>query len=138
MDGFTAYGPALAALSVLVLIWAGLGPVSAIAKEKAGAAPGGAVPQDYTNPAYRWDRAFANLVEGLGAFAAAAAAAILAGGAPGWVNVLAWVVVAGRVAMAIVHVRGIGKPSGGLRSILFTLSWGGTIGLAVVALVAVL
>ena len=41
-----------------------------------------------------------------------------------------------RIAMAVIHVQGIGKPSGGVRSIVFTVGWAISIILAVLAIIA--
>jgi uncharacterized MAPEG superfamily protein len=137
MDAFAPYWHSIIAMMIIVLLWAVMGPVSAVMKEKAGAAPGGSVPEDYASPAYRWDRAYANLTEGLPAFAIAVFGAMLAGANPFWINLFTALFVVGRIAMAVVHVQGVGKPSGGLRSILYSVGWAMTILIAVFAIVAV-
>jgi uncharacterized MAPEG superfamily protein len=137
MEAFEAYGHAIVALALTVLLWAAIGPVSAVMKEKVGAAPGGSVPEDYATPAYRWQRAYANLTESLPAFAAAVLIAMLAGASPFWINLFAALFLVGRIAMAVVHVQGLGKPSGGLRSILYSVGWLATILIALFAAVAV-
>ena len=138
MDGFETYGHALVSVAGTVMLWVGMGPVSATMKEKAGAAPGGTVPEDYSNPAFRWHRAYANLTESLPAFAAAVMVAVLAGASPFWVNLLASLFLVSRIAMAYVHVQAIGKPAGGLRSILFGVGWAATAIIAVFGILAVL
>ena len=138
MEGFEAYGYTIASLAFMALFAAVMSPLSAIMKEKAGAAPGGTVPEDYSNSAYRWHRAFANLTETLPVFAASAVAAILAGASPFWINLFAVLFVVSRILVAVVHIRGVGKPSGGARSILFTVGWAMTILMAIFAIVAVL
>ncbi len=137
MEAFDAYGHAIVALALMVIVWGAMNPLSAINKEKAGAAPGGSVPEDYTDPAYRWQRAYANLTEVMPFFVAAVVAAMLAGASAVWVNWLASLFLLSRIAVAVAHVRGIGKPSGGLRSILFTVGWAISLALAVLAMVAV-
>jgi uncharacterized MAPEG superfamily protein len=137
MDVTAVYGHALVAIALTAILWALLGPVSAIKKEAAGAAPGGEPAADYASPAYRWHRAYMNLTESFAPFAAVTIAAIFAGASPFWVNLLASAFVVLRGVVAIVHIRGIGKPNGGLRSILFTLGWAATIALAILTLLAV-
>lgn len=138
METFASYGHAIASLAGMVLLWAVMNPLSAIMKEKAGAVPGGPPPSsDYGNAAYRWYRAYANLTETMPFFVAAVTAAMLAGASPYWVNLLAALFLLSRIAVAVIHVRGIGKPSGGARSIVFVIGWALNIALAVFALVAV-
>ena len=137
MEPFSDYAHAIVSLAGLVLLWAVLNPLSAILKEKAGAAPGGAPPEsDYASRPYRAFRAYSNLTETLPAFAAALTAAILAGANPFWVNLLASIFFVSRIVVAYVHIQGIGKASGGLRSLIFALGWATCIGLAVVAAAA--
>ena len=137
MEPMLAYSHALVSIAGMVLIWAVLSPLSAIKKESAGAEAGGAPPEDYANPAYRWFRAYMNLTETMPSFLGAVGAAILAGAAPFWVNLLASIFFLSRIAVAIVHIRGIGKKSGGLRSIVYTVGWACCIALAVLAIIAV-
>ncbi|MCV6584937.1 MAG: MAPEG family protein [Marinibacterium sp.] len=137
-EQFDAYGHAIAALALMVLFWAVIGPVSAIVKERSGAAPGGSVPEDYGNRAYRWQRTYANFVETLPAFVAALVAAILAGASPFWINLFASVFALSRFVMAFIHVRGFGNPISGLRSMSFTVGWAMIILMAGFALWAVL
>lgn len=137
MDAFAEYGHAIASLAGLVVLWGVMNPLSAIKKGRAGAVSGGAPPSSsYSDPAYRWYRAYANLTESVPFFAMALVAAILAGSSPVWVNLLASVFLLIRIAMAVIHVQGIGKPSGGLRSIVFTMGWAISIILAVLAIIA--
>ena len=84
MDQFAQYGLAIVSLGGVVLLWAVLNPLSAVAKDKAGAPSGGAPEADYGLPAYRWYRAYGNLTETAPFFFAAVAAAILAGANPFW------------------------------------------------------
>lgn len=90
----------LALWAVLVLV---LSAISTVGRTP-DRAPCGKPVRDYANPVYRRERAFANAVETSGPFVAATAAAILAGAAPFWVNLLAAVFVTARLAMAVVHI----------------------------------
>ncbi|MGR3712102.1 MAG: MAPEG family protein [Shimia sp.] len=137
MEQFAEYGHAIASLAGMVLLWAVLNPLSSIIKEKAGAIPGGAPEADYAQPAYRWYRAYGNLVETAPFYTLAVGGAILAGASPFWVNLLASLVFVSRIAMAYVHCKGIGKASGGLRSYLFIFGWACLIALAILTIVAV-
>ena len=137
MEHFAEYGHAVVSLAGLGLLWAVLGPLSAVMKERSGAAPGGDVAPDYANPAYRWSRAYANLTETAPAFVAVVVAAMAAGASPFWTNLLAALFLLSRIVVAFVHIRGLGKPAHGLRSILFTIGWASVTILAVFAIIAV-
>jgi uncharacterized MAPEG superfamily protein len=97
------YAHAVAALAIWVLLMAALLVGSVVGGPRARTRSGLPV-RDYSDPAYRRDRAFRNAIETSGMFVAAIVAAILAGAPPFWVNLAASVFVVARVAMAIVHV----------------------------------
>ena len=137
MEAFSEYGHALASVAGMVLMWAVLSPLSSIKKEKAGAEVGAAPAEDYENPAYRWYRAYMNLTETMPFFVGAVGTAMLAGASPFWVNLLASLFLVSRIAAAYVHIQGIGKKSGGPRSMLFVVGWACCIVLAILAIVAV-
>lgn len=138
MEAFSAYGLAMISIAGCALIGLVLGPVSA-ARNGARGVVSGSLPQpDYADPAYRWSRAHLNLTEMMGLFAAAAMAAILAGANPFWVNLLACVFFLGRIAVAIVHISGVGKPDAGPRTMVFTIGWLASIALAILAIFAAL
>lgn len=137
MDAFAAYSHALAALVIYTLIILALSPVSGRAKQKAGLAPGATPPEDYAQQAYRLNRAYLNGCETLPAFLTVTLAAILAGAAPFWVNLLAALALVARVIMIPVHLRGSGKQHAGLRSVFYVIGWACMSGLALLALVAV-
>jgi uncharacterized MAPEG superfamily protein len=137
MDQFAEYGHALASIAGMVILWAVINPLSTLKKEAQGVVAGGELEADYANPAYRWHRAYQNLTEVFGVFCGIVIVAILAGANPFWVNLLASVFLLSRIAVVFVHVRGIGKPNGGLRSMIFVFGWALCIALAVFALIAV-
>ncbi|NSY37213.1 MAPEG family protein [Leisingera sp. ANG59] len=137
MDAFAAYTHALAALVIFSLITLALSPFSALAKQKAGLAPGATPEQDYASKAYRLNRAYLNGCETLPAFLTVTLVAILSGAAPFWVNLLASVAVVSRVIMIFIHLQGIGKPHSGPRSVFYVLGWACMVGLAILALAAV-
>ncbi|QDI75371.1 MULTISPECIES: MAPEG family protein [Leisingera] len=137
MDVFAAYSHALAALVIFTLIILALSPVSALAKQKAGLAPGATPREDYADKAYRLNRAYLNGCETLPAFLTVTLVAILAGAAPFWVNLLASLVLVSRMVMIVIHLRGAGKPHGGLRSVFYVIGWACMGGLALLTLAAV-
>ncbi|CUI01928.1 MAPEG family protein [Leisingera aquaemixtae] len=137
MEAFAAYSHALAALVIFTLIILALSPVSALAKQKAGLAPGATPREDYADKAYRLNRAYLNGCETLPAFLTVTLVAILAGAAPFWVNLLASLVLVSRMVMIVIHLRGAGKPHGGLRSVFYVIGWACIGGLALLTLAAV-
>ncbi|MGV6804920.1 MAG: MAPEG family protein [Ruegeria sp.] len=136
MESYAEYSHAIAALVIFTVIILFLSPFSALAKQGKGLAPGATPDQDYTDKAYRLNRAYLNGTETLPAFLAVTVAAILLGASPAWVNWLASIALVARLAMLVVHLRGIGKPHSGVRSILYVISWACMVILGVLALVA--
>ena len=130
------YSHAIASLVIFALLVLALSPFSALAKQGRGLAPGATPEQDYSDKAYRLNRAYLNGTETLPAFLTVTLAAILLGASPFWVNLLASLALVARVAMLIVHLRGIGKPHSGLRSVFYVVGWACMVGLAILALVA--
>jgi uncharacterized MAPEG superfamily protein len=90
--------------------------------------------RDYADVAYRRHRAFGNAIEMSGPFIAATLAAILAGAAPFWVNLLASVFLVSRVVTAAVHIGTENQPA---RSVTWMVGLICVIALAVMAVVAV-
>lgn len=134
MEQFAAYGHAIVSLAGISLLILLLSPVSAMRKTSTGLAPGAQPEADYANATYRWHRCYANLTETVGVFAAVTVAAILAGASPFWVNLLASVFVLVRIALAFIHIRGIGKPNMSVRSYTYVIGWLICILLAVMAI----
>ncbi|MEM8823934.1 MAG: MAPEG family protein [Pseudomonadota bacterium] len=87
--------------------------------------------RDYSDPAYRRNRAFQNAIETTGPFLAAILAAILVGASPFWTNLLALIFLVARMAMAAVHIGTEIQP---LRSALWGIGLLCIIGLALMAL----
>lgn len=136
MELFAEYSHAIASLVIFTLIVLFLSPFSALAKASKGLAPGATPDQDYSEKAYRLNRAYLNGTETLPAFLTVTVAAILLGASPFWVNLLASIALVARVVMLIVHIRGVGKPHSGLRSVLYVIGWACMMVLGVMALVA--
>jgi uncharacterized MAPEG superfamily protein len=133
---FDAYAIAILALAGAALLGLALSFLSVAKRTAKGGAPGVLPAPDYADPDYRWSRAYLNFVESMGMFVGALSAAILAGASPLWVNLFAAVFLLSRLAMAYVHVAGIGKPEGGARSLAFGVGWGMSILLALLAIAA--
>jgi uncharacterized MAPEG superfamily protein len=131
MEIFAPYSHALASVALFSLVVMVLAVVSTRGRTPADQAECGKPKRNYANVWYRSERAFANAVENSGPFLGATFAAILTGGAPLVVNILASAVLVARIAMAVVHIR---TENEALRSLTFMIGWVGTIGLALVAL----
>lgn len=133
MEAFDTYSHAIAALalwSILVMVLAALSTVGRTEQDRSAS---GKPKRNYANAWYRRERAFANAVESSGPFIAATVAAMLAGAAPFWVNLLASLFILARFFMAIVHIRTENQP---LRSAGFTVGLICVAAMAVMALVA--
>ncbi|WP_298846639.1 MAPEG family protein [uncultured Ruegeria sp.] len=136
MNIFAEYGHAIASVVLFTLVVLVLAPFSALAKQGKGLAPGATPEQNYADQAYRLNRAYLNGTETLPAFATVVTAAVLLGASPLWVNLLASVALVARLVMLVVHIKGIGKPNSGLRSVLYVLGWACMIVIGLMALVA--
>ncbi|QGY00333.1 MAPEG family protein [Roseovarius faecimaris] len=123
MEPFAPYSHAIVALAGTAILLLIMSPLSAMKKSAMGLAPGATPEQDYTNACYRWHRAYGNLAESIGTFAAVTLAAILAGASPFWVNLLASLFLVIRIFLAVVHIKGIGKPDMSLRSFTYVAGW---------------
>ena len=138
MESFAEYGHAIASLVLFAVIILLLSPLSALAKQKGGMAPGATPSEDYADRAYRLNRAYLNGTETLPAFLTVTVGAMLAAVDPFWVNVLASVFLVSRVLMLAIHIGGVGAPHSGLRSVTYVLGWACLVAIAVMTLVAVL
>jgi len=136
MEVYAEYSHAIASLVIFTLIVLFMSPFSALAKQGKGLAPGATPAQDYSDKAYRLNRAYLNGTETLPAFLAVTIAAILLGASPFWVNLLASVALVARVVMLVIHLRGIGKQNAGPRSVFYVIGWGCMAILGFMALVA--
>ncbi|MEM6308953.1 MAG: MAPEG family protein [Pseudomonadota bacterium] len=119
MDAFDAYSHALASLAGFSILMLVLGGLSTVGRSADNRTASGAVIRDYSDPAYRRGRAFANAMESAGPFIAATLATILVGANPFWVNLLASIFLIARIAVAVVH---IGTEIQWLRSAIWTVA----------------
>ncbi|QYX55622.1 MAPEG family protein [Roseovarius sp. SCSIO 43702] len=136
MEPFAPYAHAIAAMAGMGLLTLVMSPLSAMKKSRLGLAPGSEPAPDYTSATYRWHRAYGNAAESTGTFALVTAAAILAGGGATWVNWLASLYLLSRIVLAVVHVRGIGKPDMSVRSFIYVFGWLMSVLLALTAIIA--
>ncbi|WP_170516407.1 MAPEG family protein [Ruegeria atlantica] len=136
MEFFAEYGHAIASIVIFTLVLLFMSPFTALAKQSKGLAPGATPEQDYADKAYRLNRAYLNGTETLPAYLTVIVAAILMGASPFWVNLLASVALLARLIMLVVHIRGIGKPSAGLRSVLYVIAWACMVVMGIMAIVA--
>ncbi len=137
MEGFAEYSQAIASLVLFTLVVLALSPFSALAKAGKGLAPGATPEQDYSDKAYRLNRAYLNGTETLPAFLTVTVAAVLVGASPFWVNLFALLFLVARLIMLVIHLQGVGKPHSGLRSVFYVTGWVCLVVLGVMALVAV-
>lgn len=135
MEQFAAYAHALVALAGVALIALLQNFHVGITRGKQNLPPDAVVPDDYTNPVFRVFRAYLNSVESMPAFVTAVVAAILLGANPFWVNLLASLHFALRLAYWYVYIAGVGKPQAGLRTIIYVASWAANVALALIAIV---
>ena len=132
MDGFEVYSQALASLSGFAVLMIVLGALSTVGRSADNRCDCGQVKRDYSDPAYRRGRAFANAIEIAGPFAMATLVAILTGGNPFWVKLFASVFLLARIAMAVVHIRTEIQP---LRSVFWAI---GTVCVTALAVIGVI
>ncbi|MEI4194681.1 MAPEG family protein [Roseovarius sp. E0-M6] len=133
---FGPYAHAIAAMAGMGLLTLIMSPLSAMKKTRLGLAPGSSPEPDYSSATYRWHRAYGNAAESTGTFALVTGAAILAGGGAIWVNWLATLYLLSRIILAVVHVRGIGKPDMSIRSFTYVFGWAMCVLLALTAIIA--
>ncbi len=138
MEDFAAYGHAIVAMAGTAIFGLVLSPLSAMRKSAIGLAPGCQPEADYTSAVYRWHRTYANLSETMGYFVACTVAAILAGASPFWVNLFASIFFVSRLVLAVVHIKGLGKPDMSTRSFVYVAGWLMCILLGLMAIFAVL
>ena len=131
MEIFDAYSHALAAMGGYALVMMVLGAMSTVGRSADNRCACGQPKRDYDDVVYRRGRAFMNSVETVGPFVAAVMAAMLTGGSPFWVNLLASIFLVARVATAFIH---IGTTNQALRS----ATWGvGAVCIAALAVIGI-
>lgn len=134
MEMFVAYNHAIAALALWAVLVCVLSMVSTVGRIAEARCDCGKPKRNYSDPAYRRERAFMNAVEGAGPYIAVTVAAILCGANPLWVNVFASVYVVARIIMAVVHIKTENQP---MRSLFFVIGLFSVLAQAVNVLIAV-
>ena len=137
MEQFTAYGHAIVAIAIWILVVQVLSAWAGVAKGNAGITAGGTPPEDYENKIYRLHRAYENSAANLSVLVAAVVIAVFAGVSPFWVNLLASVAVVARLVMVYVHIQGMGKGTQGLRTGIFVFHWALIVLMTILAVFAV-
>lgn len=135
MEIFEPYGHALAAMALWAVMVFVLSALSTVGRTAEARCDCGKPKRDYSDPVYRRERAFMNAIEGAGPFVAVTVAAILSGGTPFVVNLLASVYLVARIAMAFVHIRTENQK---MRSVFFMIGMLSILAQAIVVLRAVL
>ncbi|MCX7566250.1 MAPEG family protein [Sulfitobacter sp. F26169L] len=133
MDQFAQYSHAIASLALWALLVVGLSLNSTRGRTAENRCGCGKPKRDYSDPAYRSERAFMNAVETSGPYVAATLAAMLAGASPLMVNILASVFLVSRLVMAFVHIR---TENQAMRSVSYVIGWFCIIITAVLAVIA--
>ena len=135
IEAFDAYGHALVSLALWPILLMVLNFTAVPGKTPENTLESGHPKRDYSSSVYRRSRAQANAMEISGPFIAATVAAILAGAAPFWVNMLASAFVVSRIATALVHIR---TENQSLRSATWMVGFLSVIGLVILAVWAAL
>jgi len=136
MDDISNYTYAVISVVIYAIIAIVLNAVTGIRKGIAGIAPGASHQQEYNRFDYRLDRTYMNTIEMGVLYFALVGAAILTGANPFWTNLLAGLGLVFRCLANIVYLRGIGKAYGGLRTQIIILTSLCNIGLAILAIIA--
>lgn len=132
MEAFDAYSHALASMGGYALVMMVLGAMSTVGRTPDNRCGCGQPIRNYDDIVYRRGRAFMNSVESVGPFMAATMAAMLTGGSPFWVNLLASLFLLARISTAVVH---IGTTNQALRSATWFAGTICVIGLALIGVV---
>jgi uncharacterized MAPEG superfamily protein len=134
MEMFAPYSHAIAALSLWALLVCILSMFSTIGRTAESRCDCGKPKRDYSDPAYRRERAFMNAIEGAGPYLAVTVAAIMSGANPFWVNLFASVYLVARIGMAVVHIKTENQP---MRSLFFVVGLISVLAQAINVLIAV-
>ncbi|KEJ89423.1 MAPEG family protein [Sulfitobacter donghicola] len=119
MENFAEYSHAIAALGFWAILVIVLTALSTMGRSPENRSASGKPVRNYSDPAYRRERAFMNAIEASGPFIAVTVGAILIGASPFKVNLFASIFIVARVAMAIVHIKTEIQP---LRSIFWAVA----------------
>ena len=136
LEGYRVSFLVLALLSLVTLIQNFLTAPLAFVKEEQ--TPGMPLQFDHSKLSFRALRTFQNSAESLPAFLAALLVAIVAGASPAFVNVAAGIYLLARIAFWAIYYSGIGKVTGGPRTMSFVACLLANISIAVAAIWALI
>jgi uncharacterized MAPEG superfamily protein len=107
-------------------------------KAKAGLTPGSDPETDYASGIYRLNRSHQNGVEIMPAAAVALIVPILVGVSSWWVNLLMALFLLTRIIYVVIYAQNVGKPTQGVRTMIFVAGWATLVILCLMALWALI
>lgn len=134
MENIAPYSVGTISLLVFVLIVLLQSALVGAGKAKAGLTPGSAPDSDYDNSLYRLNRSHQNGVEIMAAAAIALFACILVGVSSWWVNLLMGLFLLLRIVYVLIYAQNVGKPTQGVRTIVYVAGWATLVVLCVMAI----
>lgn len=134
MENITPYSTGIISLLIFVLIVLFQSALVGAGKAKAGLTPGSAPESDYDDSLYRLNRSHQNGVEIMAAAAVALFAGILVGVSSWWVNLLMGLFLLLRIAYVAIYGWNVGKPTQGVRTIVYVAGWATLVVLCVMAI----
>ena len=138
MESVAPYAFGIISLLIFVLIVLVQSALVGASKAKAGMVPGSEPDADYDQPLYRMNRSHQNGVEIMPAAAVALIIAILAGVSSWWVNLLMGLFLLTRVIYVLIYAQNIGKPTQGVRTMVYVAGWATLVVLCLMAIWALL
>ncbi|MGH1465847.1 MAG: MAPEG family protein [Cognatishimia sp.] len=138
MEIFAPYASALISLLIFTLVVLLQSALVGAGKAKAGLTPGSEPSADYDSPIYRLNRSHQNGVEIMPAAAIALFTSVFLGVSPGWVNMLMAIFLLTRIIYIAIYARNVGKPTQGVRTIVFVLGWATLVALCLMSLWALI
>ncbi|GAA6207954.1 hypothetical protein NBRC116601_12470 [Cognatishimia sp. WU-CL00825] len=138
METIVPYTAAIISLLLFTLIVLLQSALVGAGKAKAGLTPGSDPKVDYDSPIYRLNRSHQNGVEIMPAAAIALFTSIFLGVSPGWVNMLMAVFLLTRIIYVAIYARNVGKPTQGVRTIIFVLGWATLVALCLMSIWALI
>lgn len=134
MENIAPYSTGIISLLIFVLIVLFQSALVGAGKAKAGLTPGSAPESDYDDSLYRLNRSHQNGVEIMAAAAVALFAGILVGVSSWWVNLLMGLFLLLRIAYVAIYGWNVGKPTQGVRTIVYFAGWATLVVLCVMAI----
>lgn len=123
MELYEPYAIGIISLLIFVLIVLVQSALVGAGKANAGLTPGSNPDPDYNSSIYRLNRSHQNGVEIMPAAAVAMLVSILLGVSSWWVNLLMALFLLTRVIYIVIYARNVGKPTQGVRTVVFVAGW---------------